>query len=202
MEQKQNIVTSADRLPELGTSEAAIKGCVNLIASRCGESEEVVHYWLDLYFQVRLAACVNADRRRRDAELIKRIPQVFGTPAEKGQDAEEECPAPESLGKEDTTAQDAPPIKQTSTLTGFEPVTRSKQGAPRGNTNGSDAAKFKRETLARLMRMRGDGLTIDGIVSASNGTLTDGVVLNILQARKMSISHYRLLAAVLDKIES
>ena len=68
--------------------------------------------------------------------------------------------------------------------------------------NASDAAKFKRETFERLTRMREGGITIDQIVSASRGNLTDDVVLNILQARKMSISYYRKLAVALDRIES
>ena len=87
-------------------------------------------------------------------------------------------------------------------LRGFEPIAPNRGGAPRGNANASDAAKFKRPTFERLMRMREGGITIDQIVSASSGNLTDDVVLNILQARKMSISYYRKLAAALDRIES
>jgi hypothetical protein len=85
---------------------------------------------------------------------------------------------------------------------GFQPFIRRKQGAPRGNTRASDALIFKRSTFERLTRMREGGITIDQIVSASCGNLTDDVVLNILQARKMSISYYRKLAAALDRIES
>lgn len=96
------------------------------------------------------------------------------------------CPAGESAGE----------------LAGFEPVTPRKQGAPRGNANASDAAKFKRETFERLTRMREGGITIDQIVSASCRELTGAVVLNILQARKMSISYYHELAVALDRIES
>ncbi len=71
-----------------------------------------------------------------------------------------------------------------------------------GNTRASDAWLFKRETFERLTRMRKSGITINQIVSASRGNLTDDVVLNILQAGKMSISYYRKLAAALDRIES
>jgi hypothetical protein len=96
------------------------------------------------------------------------------------------CPAKESADEPD----------------GFQPFIRRKQGAPRGNTRASDALIFKRSTFERLTRMREGGITIDQIVSASCGNLTDDVVLNILQARKMSISYYRKLAAALDRIES
>lgn len=95
-----------------------------------------------------------------------------------------------------------PPVKPTSELEGVEPVAPNKAGAPRGNTNGADAAKFKREVLARLMRMRGDGLTIEKIVRESEGNLTDDIILNILQARKMAVAYYRHLNAALDRIEA
>lgn len=184
-------------MPELGTREAALEGCVDLIARMCGQSEDIVRYWLELYFQTRLAYAVEEDRRRREAQLIERVPQVFGAPKEEAQQPEQAAPAPQ-----DQVQEEAPPVKPTSGLEGFEPVAPNKGGAPRGNTNGSDAAKFKREVLARLMRMRGDGLTIERIVRESKGNLTDDVVLNILQARKMSISYYRKLAAALDRIEA
>lgn len=86
-------------------------------------------------------------------------------------------------------------------LTGFEPMTVDKGGAPRGNTNVADGAKFKRETLARLLRMRKDGLTIARIVNVSNGSIKEETVLDILGAKRVPIACYRLLAAVLDKIE-
>ena len=70
-----------------------------------------------------------------------------------------------------------------------------------GNRNGADAAAFKRETVARLRRMREGGLTIGEIVSASQGSIEDETVLDILNARRVSIVVYRHLAAVLDKIE-
>ena len=70
-----------------------------------------------------------------------------------------------------------------------------------GNRNGADAATFKRETVARLRRMREGGLTIAEIVSASKGSIEDETVLDILNARRVPIVAYRHLAAVLDKIE-
>ena len=86
-------------------------------------------------------------------------------------------------------------------LEGFEPVTPNKCGAPRGNTYGADAVKFKRETLERLRQMRAEGLTIAKIVSVSNGSIKEESVLDILAAKRVPIAVYRLLAAVLDKIE-
>ena len=44
----------AEALPELGTAEAAVRSCVNLISRATGQPEQLLAYWLDLYFQVRL----------------------------------------------------------------------------------------------------------------------------------------------------
>lgn len=38
---------------ELGTPEAAVRSCVSLMASVMGQREELLAYWLDLYYQVR-----------------------------------------------------------------------------------------------------------------------------------------------------
>ena len=92
-------------------------------------------------------------------------------------------------------------MEPVSELEGFEPVAAApkKQGAPKGNTNGADAAKFKRETVERLRKMRQDGLTIAQIASASR--MEDGIILDILAAKRVPIASYRKLAAALDKIE-
>ena len=210
--------------PELGTKAAALEGCVDLIARMCGKPETVVRYWLDLYFQTRLAYAVEQEQRRREAQLMERIPQVFDAPKEETQETKEKVPAPEARADEppaEARAEEEPVTEESVTppptgqmivdicpagesageLAGFEPVTPRKQGAPRGNTNGADAAKFKREVLARLMKMRGDGLTLERIVRESDGSLTDDIILNILQARKIAICFYRKLNTALDRIE-
>ncbi len=228
MRNKKRIMPRLAKLPELGTKAAALEGCVDLIARMCGKPETVVRYWLDLYFQVRLAFAVEEDQRRRKEDGCWRT-QWLGkvTAAETAHDtAENAAPAPEARADEESAAEtkeaqepvaeqsatppptgeltiDISPVRESSgELAGFQPFTRKKQGAPVGNTRASDAWLFKRETFERLTRMRKSGITINQIVSASRGNLTDDVVLNILQAGKMSISYYRKLAAALDRIES
>lgn len=226
MRNKKRIMLRLVKPPELGTKAAALEGCVDLIARMCGKPETVVRYWLDLYFQTRLAYAVEQEQRRRKEDGCWRT-QWLGkvTAAETAHDtAEDAAPAPEARADEapaEATTEEEPVAEKSVTppptgpmtidicpagesageLAGFEPVTPRKQGAPRGNTNGADAAKFKREVLARLMRMREDGLTIDKIVRESKGNLTDDIVLNILQARKMAVAYYRHLNAALDRIE-
>ena len=41
--------------PELGTTEAAVRSCVNLIALATHTDEEHLAYWLDCYYQLRRA---------------------------------------------------------------------------------------------------------------------------------------------------
>lgn len=212
-------------LPELGTSEAALKGCADLIARMCGRPVDIVQYWLDCYYQVRLRyEAGKAQRRLREGERLRAFEAAMRRLRDEAaaQEPDEAVPAPqpetepaaeEKIKEEPVTERSVTPPpptgeltveicrKPSDQLTGFETVGIKNRGAPRGNTSSSDAAKFKRETLARLMRMRGDGLTIERVILASNGNLTDDIVLNILQARKMPIAHYRKLAAALDKIE-
>lgn len=197
-------------MPELGTREAAFKACVSMIAHLCGHPVETVQYWLDLYYQVRLAWAVEEDRIRREDRRVEHGLQVMResirTDAGADQDSSVQDHAPVMAEAVEASAAVAITLKQAAEtageLRGFEPIASNRGGAPRGNANASDAAKFKRETFERLTRMREGGITIDQIVSASNRNLTDDVVLNILQARKMSISYYRKLAAALDRIES
>lgn len=197
-------------MPELGTREAAFKACVSMIAHLCGHPVETVQYWLDLYYQVRLAWAVEEDRIRREDRRVEHGLQVMResirTDAGADQDSSVKDHAPVMAQAAEASAAVAITLKRAAEtageLRGFEPIASNRGGAPRGNANASDAAKFKRETFERLTRMREGGITIDQIVSASNRNLTDDVVLNILQARKMSISYYRKLAAALDRIEA
>ena len=96
---------------------------------------------------------------------------------------------------------DISPVRELSgELAGFQPFTRKKQGAPRGNTRASDALIFKRETLNRLLRLRENGITIAQIVNASKD-LKEETVLDILGTKKVPIGGYRLLATAMDKVE-
>lgn len=100
MRNKSRNMHIPDKLPELGTKAAALEGCVDLIARMCGKPETIVRYWLDLYFQTRLAYAVEQEQRRRETQLIERIPQVFGAPKEETQETEKKATASESQADE------------------------------------------------------------------------------------------------------
>ena len=218
-------------IPELGTRAAALDGYVNLISRVCREPQHVIELWLDTYYQLRLAYEADRFQARihgaeRDARRLEAFRQGMRRMEKEGEapEAEQAATAPDVSAEAEASAPEAqaaeepaetkkdeeqvaersvtpPPTEGSGTLTGFEPFTQKKQGAPRGNTNGADGAKFKRETLARLLRMRKDGLTIAKIVNVSNGSIKEETVLDILGAKRVPIAAYRLLAAVLDKIE-
>lgn len=210
------------KAPEIGTREAALEGCVDLIARMCGKPPVIVRYWLDAYFQLRLAYAVEEEQRRREESQayikkgMKKLRLALRPVIEEAQNTERKAPAPEDQVDEAPAAETkeeqkpvaersvTPPPAGSGELAGFEPVepvTRRRQGAPKGNARAADALTFKRETFNRLLRMREDGVTIAQIVSASNGKLQDGIILDILAAKPVPIAEYRKLAAALDKIE-
>ena len=55
----------------LGTTEAAVRSCVSVIAAVTAQSEEILAYWLDLYYQVRRAYEIE-QQREEDPRLIRR----------------------------------------------------------------------------------------------------------------------------------
>lgn len=105
-------IAHPENLPELGTKEAAVESCASLIAGMAGQPEAIMHYWLDLYYQVRLAYEIEEEQRRRregvklDAEQFKRTMDALRRMSEGAaaaataegdtQDAEKEAPAPEA----------------------------------------------------------------------------------------------------------
>ncbi len=64
-----NTATGRADLP-LGTTEAAVRSCVSVIAAVTAQREEVLAYWLDLYYQVRRAYEIEQGREE-DPRLIR-----------------------------------------------------------------------------------------------------------------------------------
>ena len=55
----------------IGTREAAVLSCVNVIAAVTAQREELLAYWLDLYYQVRLAYVLCVEDLQRSLMLIR-----------------------------------------------------------------------------------------------------------------------------------
>ena len=87
--------------PELGTTEAAVRSCVNLIALATHTDEEHLAYWLDLYYQTRAAhesAGPSADDlycllEQIEAKLERMEALAKGAPVHAGAAAAPEPPA-------------------------------------------------------------------------------------------------------------
>lgn len=185
-------------LPELGTAAAAVESCVSLIAGMCGHSEQIIHYWLDLYYQVRLAY----DRQQAqeaEAHTVRLTPEVKRILQEWAADHEGEAPDPPAEAPAGDPQPDAPE--------GFEPVTpaapahKGTAAKMRGNSYSAEAARFKRETRERLVRLRAQGLTTARIVEEANGAISADSVHLIMDAMSVPVAVYRVLVAVLDKCE-
>jgi len=168
----ENIDIRARELPALGSTESAVVTCVNLLSKVCGKPEDVMAYWLDLYYQVR--AAYERTQRAEEATITRKdIEDFMRQTLEKTLKTDE---------PEEATA----------------PAVRNHL---KGNTFGTDAAHFKSATFDRLNKMRKKGVTIAQIVEAGDGSFTDETVLQILEAKKISVDRYRSVATALDRIE-
>ena len=195
--------------PELGTTEAAVRSCVNLIALATHTDEKHLAYWLDCYFQLRKAhedrlaaeeARIQMERERREVlrSLLGRDDGPSMTPAPTEEDAratarvattEDEKPEAAAAQKKNR----APlTVSERRKLQNAEKEKKRIQGR-------SDWREFKRATFARLQEAKAGGLTIGAIVAASDGKVTENTVLDILNAVPRPIEDYRALDAALDR---
>jgi len=162
-------------LPELGTPEAAVQTCVNLISRATGQPEDRLAYWLDLYYQVRSAYESEEARRQqaqRDMDTIRALcrPRMTDKP-------QAETPAPPA------EPEGSPP----------EPPTPKPSAAN---------AAFKRETRERLLQLRAEGLTTARLLEQAHGTVTEGQIRDIIDAHTVPLAVYRKLAKALDEIQT
>lgn len=208
--------------PELGTTEAAVRSCVNLIALATHTDEEHLAYWLDLYYQTRVsheglfvkAIPPSTELTKLDeidykietavravinlVDLIRRGEVAAPSPcAGKAEDGGWQVAAPTEAEKtEAAVAQKknrAPlTVSERRKLQNAEKEKKRIQGR-------SDWREFKRATFARLQEAKAGGLTIGAIVAASDGKVTENTVLDILNAVPRPIEDYRALDAALDR---
>ena len=190
--------------PELGTTEAAVRSCVNLIALATHTDEELLAYWLDCYYQLRVAH----ERRASTPTLREFMGMLDGpssTPAP-AEDVKSTQPAARQM-THDVEAEEGerpePPAAQKKNRAPLTVSERRKlQNAEKEKKRiqgRSDWREFKRATFARLQEAKAGGLTIGAIVAASDGKVTENTVLDILNAVPRPIEDYRALDAALDR---
>lgn len=172
--------------PELGSPEAAVLSCVTLMSMLFSQPEKDVAYYLDLYFQVRLAyeRAKAASPETPEEEPEKAQPEQ----ETESSDGTDEQPEPEGE-RGDGVAESTPPRE--SRLSGFQPYAAEKV-AP--------WTKYKRRVGAQLQEARAAGHTIAEISKASHGTLSESDVMLALNAGKLSRQQWYDLETTLKEI--
>ena len=211
--------------PEIGTPLAAVETCVSLIAGMFSQSESVVAYCLDLYYQTRRRyeqaegeedpVLIRAEDllpalRRLWLEVLSATepkPPAVGAAElerielnEKPPEPEPPKPAPDPKPepKPAPKPKPAPPAKSPPKP---EPETPAKPQPDQAPKYAAEAAKLKREVCARLDELRKKGLTLARIREAANGNINDDQIMAILERKPQPVAAYRVLAAALDHIE-
>lgn len=193
---------------QLGAAETAVVSLVNLISTATGANEEKLAFWLDAYYQARLAyEKENAPEpdptilHRSDLEPVLR--QLWEETLHKScrkeaaKRLDDRKPTnrkkiePEIYPVDPITPADLQELQDP--LSGMEVVEPVLSPA-------AAAAAFKRRTRDWLLEQRAAGLTIADIVKAAAGGITDGQLLTILDGGKQPIEVYRALDSALDKV--
>lgn len=180
-----------NELPKLGTTEAAVRSCVSVIAAVTAQREDVLAYWLDLYYQVRCA--YEAENRHEDPavrnlirieDLYPLLRDMFTRELKSALDGKTVVP----LAGIPTEQPDKP----------AEPEQTAEEIVEPKKVNGW-AAK-KNAIRNRLLEARATGVTIPQIVQASEGAITDSEIFKILNTQKVPFDIYRSLGAALEAL--
>lgn len=157
----------------LGSTEAAVRSCVNMLAALTSQREEHLAYWLDLYYQVRRAYEIETggvpDPQLIRKEDLRPLLQDAVRDAMRGV-------AKQEAGKRMEKKQEAAPeIKRRAT-------------------------PYKRQVADRLAEARKNGATIAAIAKASGGAVTEGQILSILEGQMLATEVYQTLDTALAAI--
>lgn len=180
-------------LPPLGSTEAAVQSCVSLIARMSKQPERIVCYWLDLYYQVRAVyereQAAQVERGLRRDELLPALRALLqevmgGVEGGREQQAENEAEYPAPPGEPEDTA---------------DPETAEPEEPPR--MVGRQAAEFKRDQLARVERLRAEGVSLHQIFVACGKHPTPTELDRMLRREAVKFSCWRALGEALDRLE-
>lgn len=83
-------MTETDLRPVLGSTEAAVRACVNLIALATHTDEDHLAYWLDLYYQTRCR-----HECRASTPTFHEFMEMLGSPSMASAPTEETVEAPQ-----------------------------------------------------------------------------------------------------------
>ena len=200
--------------PEIGTPEAAVQSCVNLLAVVTGIPEAKLAYYLDMYYQLRDAYEAAYAEEQLEAMRLEAAtaaacskipvypdpPRTMNTPAAP-ENVKETPQSPASApvtaplaGEPSGTTDSEPPPTLPDAFSGFVPVEVKSTGA-------SALAAEKRRIKDRLDRLRSAGVSVKRIVKAADGCITEDQIREIIDCQKMPIAVYRVLDGALNQLE-
>ena len=170
--------------PEIGSAEAAVRSCVSLMAAVTGQREEILAYWLDLYWQVRSA--YERETAPEEDPTVLRKADLYPVIREMMQDAIRSVVRSEA--KERLEKREKP--KQS------EEDPAPADGAPKL----SHWAKTKQDVLARLTEARKQGATFAQIIEAADGSVTERELVRVLNAERVPFETYKRIEAALGAL--
>lgn len=195
------VKTYGGELPPLGSAEAAVQSCVSLIASMSNQPENVMAYWLDLYYQVRAVyehqVAEQVERTLRHEDLLPAL-RALWQEVMRSPEAEAK-PEPVAAGSE-PEAEPAPEPKDKTAQQPAEPESADEEPKAARMT-GQAAAQFKRDTLARYERLRGEGVSVHQILMACGKHPTPTELERMIRREASDFKCWRGLGEALDKVE-
>ena len=184
-------MTKTDAAATIGTPEAAVRSCVTLIASVTGQPEELTERYLDLYYQTRRAAELEAER-----EKFLRSWNADGTLTVLAEDVRHELSS--------TTEKTDPERPKAKKKVDFDEVLASASAGAKMPEKPKNApyGKIKAEIRDRFVALRAQGMTLAQAVNLSGGKVTDGQILNIMNGSKVGMDAYNALEDAMNKWEA
>ena len=188
----ETLNVTIDDLPELGTKAAAVAGIESMLyaAIRLREpfSPLQLRYWLDAYYQARLAAAGWVPAAPHQSPAATASPQGEAMKEEGG---------PEAAAETQQTAEPAAKPQRQRPV-GWDDGKLPED--PETYSGAAAAAKFKREQFDRLQAFLRGGGSMRAIVEETNGGISEDQILGIRECKRVPVAVYRVLAGVLDRI--
>lgn len=173
---------------DIGTPEAAVRACVALIASVTGQPEELTERYLDLYYQTRRAAELEAERER-----FLRSWNADGTLTVLAEDVRSAVPAEKA----------DPEKPKAKKKVDFDEVLASASAGAKlpGKPKNAPYGKIKAEIRDRFVALRAQGMTLAQTVNLSGNKVTENQILNIMNGSKVGMDAYNALEDAMNKWE-
>ena len=198
----------------IGTREAAVLSCVNVIAAVTAQREELLAYWLDLYYQVRLAYEREVHPEQfaaapapvlpvmRPEDVYSAVRQIWGERIELGEESPSRCAAapfyPEGHARQggQGDAEEAAALPQSPPVAAPAPPEEEPVKKPGSWT------LFKRRQVERLEAAREKGVSYAQLIAASRGRLTETTISAALNAGQLSRGEWQDITAALNELEA